>query len=148
MKLSAILTSCGFAVLATVAASQPRQAADAGFYDCTIIEVRLLGNDGRLSEGHTRKPALPILGSKFLVDRKTGAMSGAINNSSYAKVSVLFTPPDNSFQVTSESGGPNKHVTYLRVRDWQEGPKKAFVYAGAGPSGDGLLTGECVVKPR
>lgn len=136
------------AAFATVAAAEAAPNVDAGFYDCTVVEARLLGDDGKLSEARARKLLLEKPGNTFRVNRQTGAVSGAIDNSTFAKVTVFFTPPDNSFQVTSESHGPNKRVEFLRVRDWQEGPKKAFVYVGAGLSGDGVLSGTCVVKPR
>ena len=116
-----------------------------GFYDCTIVESQSLGDDGILSDP---TKGVPARGESFRVNRQTGAMTGSVDNRSYQTVTVLYTPPDNSFYVTSESYGPNKSLTHLRINDWKEGPLKSFSYAGAGLSGDGILNGTCVLSTQ
>ena len=101
-------------------------------HTCRILGVKELGADGMLADGPTG-----AVGERFAVGKRSGRIVGYLDNSMYERTEVVFTPPDNAFNLLSFSHGPNRSVDLLQVIDWE--PNKPFVYVQGGL----LLTGRC-----
>lgn len=98
-------------------------------YDCKVLEVKELQDDGKLVEAAAAFRAQSV-GATFVVNRETGVITGAVGgNGNFDTWTVTFTPPDNPFYVVSTTRSPHRNVEYLSVRDWAEGQDKPFVLA-------------------
>jgi hypothetical protein len=94
-------------------------------YTCRASAVYELKDDGSLQRLDT---FLMNWDSPFEVDRATGLSSGgAGENTTYPIKEVIFTPPGNLFYVVSKSGGSNRSVKLLSIRDYASGPRKPFM---------------------
>lgn len=106
-----------------------QQVSDPNTYVCKVGQAQELRDDGVLSEAPAHVSSETV-GSTFIVDRKSGLISGAVgNNLTFETRDVTFTPPNNPYYVVSTSHGPNKNLDYLIIRDWVDGVDKPFLLA-------------------
>ena len=101
-------------------------------YTCRILGVQELGSEGSLGDSR-----LPAIGERFAVGKRSGRIVGYLDNSTYERTEVVFTPPDNAFSLIEISHGPNRAANFLQVIDWE--PTKPFVYVQVGS----VLSGVC-----
>ncbi|WP_373018665.1 hypothetical protein [Thiomicrorhabdus sp.] len=96
-------------------------------YACKIAgEYRVESKDGKLT---TPKPNAKLYeGKDFNVDRKSGVVLGAIDNSSYEKKVVLDRgSKQQSFKLIWYSyTGFGAAANYLTIREYEESEKKPF----------------------
>jgi hypothetical protein len=106
-------------------------------YQCTVLAYQELTDDGLLREGTIMRDQ--VVGASFVADKSTGLIAGGIgNNATFESRKVVFTPPGNPFYLISESGGPNRNVDLLLVRDWADGPDKPFLLIQSGIVSNGI----------
>ncbi|WP_460163469.1 hypothetical protein [Pseudomonas sp. S2_F03] len=86
-----------------------------------------------------------FIGKQFTVERRTGVMAGALKNS-YVTAPEVIDPgsTENSFKVVTtmrldQSLGPGSAVFTLVINEYQDGPRKNFVFL----EGDDVYFGWC-----
>jgi hypothetical protein len=130
-NLRGAVTLGGAVVLVGVSAAAgvvQRQRTDA-MYTCRATGVAELMDDGSLRPLDRFAAGWD---SPFHVDRATGLIAGGpANNVTDPSTEVVFTPPSNPFYVISKSGGANRHVNLLSVRDYTPGPRKPFLFVNS-----------------
>ena len=82
-------------------------AAGSARFDCTVTSVHAISEQGEVvtDTDHLKKQ----VGSKFSVDRRTGAIRGGyfINNEYSKETNVINDPADNSYYAVTTSHGPS-----------------------------------------
>jgi hypothetical protein len=100
-------------------------------YKCTIERVEHSHGE---KDSPLRLYIATYVGKTFTVDRKTGLMKGAIENS-YATIPEVVDPgsKDNSFKVVttmklSQGAGKGSNLYALVIDEFVESPRKPFVF--------------------
>ncbi len=100
--------------------------ANQNFYECLVTSASSVKNNGEIQSYTWNKkgndPILsPYVGTKFTIEKKTGAVKGSIvsNQSSNVIRTTVLNESDgsNSYQVLSLFG-PNPSILYIRVNDY------------------------------
>ena len=110
-------------------------------YQCTIREQLFIGDDGSAK----RPPSPWLIGSKFAIDRRTGAILGPEKSvwsfADSVNTVVASGNSDNSFIVVASSAarGGGVHFTAINIQEFHSGPKKPF----SAISGGQLYSGIC-----
>lgn len=121
-------------------------------YRCVIESAVDVNDAGRVQDQQNTVES-GLVGAQFRVDVKTGVITEEVPGKhqyfssifvlwrapNAAARSVVFVPPKNSFHAVTTSPGPNRHIDYLTIKEWADGPKKAFLFAQS----TSVLTGTC-----
>jgi hypothetical protein len=100
-------------------------------YVCTIESVQTVGNsskDVQLLQERTYQ------NKKFYVDRRTGVMSGILQNAFVARPDVVdFGSGENSYKAITilrlnQGAGAGTNVHVLIVNEWESSLNKSFVF--------------------
>jgi hypothetical protein len=129
MRCATILGAAFAHVVATAATSD---------YQCQVLAELSLEKSGLLSP----YPKPIYLGRKFSVDRLSGSIVGEPLTNRGARISVLDAGGNGqAYKVMSVWSSSNglANVTYLEVRDFEEGSEKPFV----GAVGGTVFSGTC-----
>lgn len=117
----------------------PSKAQDV--FKCEVTAMQAVGDRGEVVDNleHFKKQ----VGSRFTVDKATGAIKGGyfINNDNSEKTVVTNDPRSNSFYVVNTSYGPIRMVGYLYIGNHRKSLTKPFVYTS---SGEYIYLGYCV----
>ena len=101
-------------------------------FDCTVTSMHAIAEDGSVvtETEHLKKQ----IGSRFLVEKKSGAIRGGyfINNEHSKEIRVTNSPPDNSYYVVTVSHGPIVMIGYLHIGNHRKGTQKPFTYTSSG----------------
>jgi len=100
-------------------------------FKCTIKDAIYLEDDGTLN--HKSHIVTGYLGKEFVVNRKTGLITGAgiINNMSGQMPSVYdYLPTENGYKAITLYK-PNNTVDYLQINQYSENKEKPFFFKGA-----------------
>lgn len=131
-------------VWAASVASTSLEAVTTPTFECTVTSVHAIAEDGRVVNDteHLKKQ----LGSRFSVEKSTGAMRGGefIDNRNRKHIKVTNSPPDNSYYLVTESHGPFVMIGYLYIGNHRKGPQKPFTYTA---SGEYIYSGFCRDRP-
>lgn len=107
-------------------------AAGPARFDCTVTSVHAISEQGEVvtDTDHLKKQ----VGSKFSVDRRTGAIRGGyfINKEYSKETRVINDPADNSYYAVTTSHGPVVMVGYLYIGNHRKSARKPFAYTSSG----------------
>jgi hypothetical protein len=129
---------CIFAIFQMAATSPALSGTSA--YHCIVSEELNVDSDGSLK----RFPKPLTIGSRFAVDRNTGALVQpdlALWAFGDAQVTVLAKGnASNAFVASyvSDAAGGGVHFTVLRVEEYHDGLQKPFLLASGGDVHSGL----------
>jgi predicted small secreted protein len=100
-------------------------------YLCTIERLSFAeGDSGDVYESHKSR----YIGEKFTVERYSGIMAGRLNNSYVNKPQIIdYGSNENAYKVVTtmklnEGAGSGSYIITLIVNEYEEKPKKSFVY--------------------
>jgi hypothetical protein len=123
LKLTFLWFAFPALLLATIARSQALPD-----YHCKVEQVHGATTDDDV--GSERKD---YVGTEFMVDRRTGVMVGELRNSFLTTPVVIDVGTDgNAFKAVTirrrEQGGRNSSVHVLLIQEWEQSPRKRFVF--------------------
>lgn len=116
-----------------VASCLPAQggAEDLLNYRCTIERVAIANaNEAAILQQQERT----YIGKQFLVDRRTGVMSGLLKNSYVTRPDVIdHGSNQNSYKVVTtlrlaQGAGSGSNAYLLVVNEFDSGPRKSFLF--------------------
>ena len=111
-------------------------------FKCTIKDAVHLEENGTLN--HETDIVAGYLGREFVVNRKTGLITGAgITNSMSGQMPTVFDylPQENGYKSVTLNK-PNNTVDYLQINQYSENKEKPFFFKGAFGT---MLSGTCVI---
>lgn len=109
-----------------------------GGYKCTVLEAKQLSNAGKMEVSKFTKQ---YIGKEFVVDKKTGRMTGQVKNHNFnGEPKVLDQGSAQQAYKAITIFSPFTTVDYLYIQAFAEGPKKPFYFIDLG---DNILTGTC-----
>lgn len=132
-----------FAYLCAVLVSQPVEAQVLRDYRCTIERVAVAQDSPAQSLALREKS---YLNREFTVDRQSGIMAGALNNSYLTKPQIIdFGSDDNSYKIITtlrreQGAGSGSNVYVLVVNEYEMGARKSFVFLENG----NVYFGHCI----